>query len=223
MKRIALFCSVFVVVALAIGVSRSEASGAVTIRHVAQAQQPRIQSLDWDWGGRQLNVRSQTLRDGGRVPQSMVYNAGVPGCSGQNKSPQLSWYGAPWQTQSFVVQMYDPDGATTHWGMYNIPAYIRSLPENAGVPGSSFGPQIGNDFYNSANNTYDQHYDGPCPPTGQPAHRYVITVFALDEPLNLISVFFGAYPPLAESLFYGLVTSRRHILASGHILGYYSR
>jgi Raf kinase inhibitor-like YbhB/YbcL family protein len=211
----ALFISAFVLVAAVVVFARTEANAALTPFHYGtstQAQQSHSQGFDWDWSDHHLFVRSNTFQDGGRIPQSMAFN--TSGCTGQNKSPQLSWYGAPRETRTFTVQMFDVDASFTHWGMYKIPASTTSLPENAGVAGSTYGMQILNDFP-------FQQYDGPCPPSG-PAHEYVITVFALDDTLNLPSPFFGAYPPFPETLLYGLLMGRRHILATGHITGYYS-
>ena len=82
--------------------------------------------------------------------------------------------------------------------MYNIPAWRNSLPDGAGAVGSAFGAQVYNDFYL-------QGYDGPCPPVGvEPyTHRYVLTVFALDEELQLPQS--ANFPPYAETLWYALV------------------
>jgi Raf kinase inhibitor-like YbhB/YbcL family protein len=81
----------------------------------------------------------------------------VDGSPGGDQSPELSWTGAPEQTRSFVVILYDESASFTHWAMYNIPARMRSLPANAGIAGSSSGLQMSNDFG-------DLSYDGPCPP-----------------------------------------------------------
>jgi Raf kinase inhibitor-like YbhB/YbcL family protein len=167
-----------------------------------------------EWGDHGFVVKSKTFEDGGRIPQSMVYN-GVAGstCTGGDKSPQLSWYHAPREARSFTVLMFDVTASFTHWGMYNIPASTTNLPENAGVAGSSYGSQILNDFS-------DQHYDGPCPPPGL-VHHYIITVFALDDTLDLPSPL-GTYPPFPETLLYGLLQGRDHILATAQITGLYS-
>ena len=124
---------------------------------------------------------------------------------------------APWGTRSFVVAIFDVTASFTHWGMYNISAATDSLPAGAGAAGSAYGDQVYNDFL-------DQSYDGPCPPIGvQPySHRYVLTVYALDEELQLApSVNF---PPYAETLWYALLeaTEHGHVLARASITGFYS-
>ena len=54
------------------------------------------------------------------------WEANVFGCSGENKSPTLKWSGAPKDTKSYAVTVYDPDAPTGsgwwHWSVINIPA-----------------------------------------------------------------------------------------------------
>ena len=125
-----------------------------------------------------LTLTSADVKQGGRIADEQVFNAGD--CSGKNVSPELSWSGAPKETKSFAVSVYDPDAPTGggfwHWWVANIPASATSLPKGAGgaagagLPAGSL--QVRNDF-----NTVG--YGGPCPPEGKP-HHYRITVYALD-------------------------------------------
>ncbi|PYX79263.1 MAG: hypothetical protein DMG70_28530 [Acidobacteria bacterium] len=84
------------------------------------------------------------------------------------------------------------------------------LPENAGVPGSTFGQQVLNDY-----GVGDLSYDGPCPPpTLNPTnHHYVFTVYALDSVLSTLPIF-GDFAPNGETLYQALIVAGRH----GHIL-----
>lgn len=101
------------------------------------------------------------------------------GCSGENISPALQWSDAPKGTKSFAILMYDPDAPTGsgwwHWSIFNIPASATTLASNASklklLPkGSVEGV---NDYGNVG-------FGGACPPEGDGAHRYVITLHALD-------------------------------------------
>jgi Raf kinase inhibitor-like YbhB/YbcL family protein len=102
------------------------------------------------------------------------------GCKGQNISPALSWSGEPAGTQSFAVTIYDSDARAgagwRHWMVFNIPAAVHSLAAGAGSEGSKDLPQGAgqgrNDFGVS-------QYSGPCPPVGDHAHHYEITVYAV--------------------------------------------
>ena len=126
-----------------------------------------------------LNVTSTDFRAWTTLPDSSVLD-GLD-CHGANVSPEIEWLGAPAATKSYALVLDDymargGDGFV-HWGAYNIPARVTSLPRNAGaeegdLPGG--GRQVWNDFLK-------RNYGGPCPPDG-PAHRYRFTVFALDLP-----------------------------------------
>ncbi len=171
-----------------------------TMRPAVHAMQ--IPAADWE---HRFRVTSTTFQNGTEVPMSMVYS----GCGGGNQSPELSWSRAPRDTRSFAVAMFDVTANFTHWGIYNISREATGLPVNAGVPGSSYGQQITNDFGN-------MEYDGPCPPAGL-VHHYVITVYALDTELQLPSS--AQFPANAETLFRNLIG---HVLDSASITGLYS-
>ena len=173
-----------------------------------------------------FQLRSTTFANDTTLPISTINNilannvnaCSINGAPGGDQSPELTWYGAPPFTKSFVVVLYDVTASFTHWGMYNIPASVTSLPQNAGVAGSSYGPQIVNDFGVAA------EYDGPCPPANVTpyVHQYIFTVYALDIDLQLPSS--ANFPANAETLYHGLIAAGRglHILASASLEGLYS-
>ena len=101
------------------------------------------------------------------------------GCSGGNRSPQLSWSGAPAGTRSFALTCYDPDAPTGsgfwHWVVANIPANVTELPAGAGNEDSSMPPGS----VTVRNDVGTNEYVGPCPPQGDHPHRYFFTVFAV--------------------------------------------
>ena len=110
------------------------------------------------------------------VPLALVYDQND--CKGGNRSPQLSWHGAPAATQSFAISVFDPDAPGRgwwHWSVAGIPANVSKLPSNASAAGvlRKMGAV-------EARNDFDvDGYAGPCPPPGKP-HHYVITVYALN-------------------------------------------
>jgi len=195
------------------------ASAGMTLSSV-NAEQPA-----WDGGAGRMELTSTTFVDHGQLPLSAIYNGlqnGVNICTpsgapGGDQSPQLAWSHAPHNTHSFVVVLYDTTASFTHWGMYNISAQVRSLPEDAGVATSTLGAQITNDFG-------DPNYDGPCPPAGvaPDAHHYVFTVYALDTDLEVSGSV--NFPAGAEQLYHALIHAARegHILASASLSTLYS-
>ncbi|WP_420427461.1 YbhB/YbcL family Raf kinase inhibitor-like protein [Algiphilus sp.] len=126
----------------------------------------------------ELTVSSTTWSAGESVPMRSVYDGF--GCTGGNRSPQVSWSQLPEGTQSLAVTIYDPDAPTGsgwwHWIAYNIPADTTALEEGAGTADGDALPegalQARNDFGAHA-------YGGPCPPEGDDPHRYQVRVFAL--------------------------------------------
>jgi hypothetical protein len=102
------------------------------------------------------------------------------GCSGENKSPAITWKDAPEGTKSFAVMVHDPDAPTGgagwwHWVVYNIPATTTSLAKGAGSEGGTLpagAMQVATDFGAPG-------WGGPCPPAGDKPHHYNFTVYAL--------------------------------------------
>ena len=180
----------------------------------AQAQPP---TKVVDPRAHKMVLTSAAFSDGGTIPLSAVWSqcSAYPG--GGNLSPQLSWSGAPNKTRSYIVVMYDVTASFTHWGMYNISARTTSLPQNAGVAGSTFGSQVLNDY-----GVGDQSYDGPCPPTtlNPVSHHYIFTVYALDVTLQTLPTF-GDFLPGAEQLYQAMIAAGRNgdILDSASISG----
>ena len=123
-----------------------------------------------------LTAAMPDIHNGATIPMVHVFS----GCGGGNQSPALSWSVDPKGTQSFAVTIFDPDAPTGsgwwHWTVFNIPASVHSLPENAGAANSTALPagavQGRTDFGFS-------NYGGPCPPKGDRPHRYIFTIHAL--------------------------------------------
>jgi Raf kinase inhibitor-like YbhB/YbcL family protein len=140
----------------------------------------------------------------------------LAGCKGQNISPALAWSGEPAGTQSFAITMYDPDARAGrgwwHWTMFNIPASVHSLPAGAGSEGSKDLPEGAGQGRNDFGTSY---YGGPCPPAGEHAHHYEITVYALKaERLPLGA---GAAGAEVEA------NLRSNMLASAKVVGRYEQ
>lgn len=103
------------------------------------------------------------------------------GCKGANRSPELHWTNAPEGTRSFAVTMFDMDAPTGsgfwHWVMIDIPSKLSLLKRGAGNNESKLAPS---ESSQRINDTGQPGYLGPCPGEGEPAHRYLITVYALN-------------------------------------------
>jgi Raf kinase inhibitor-like YbhB/YbcL family protein len=111
-----------------------------------------------------------------------IYTAKAFGCTGGNASPPLEWSGAPKGTQSFVVTLFDRDERSTpsgwwHWVVYDISKNTDKLPMGAGAEHSTLLPA---GAIQGRSDLGEDAYHGPCPAKGDPPHRYVFTVYALN-------------------------------------------
>ena len=100
-------------------------------------------------------------------------------CDGQDLSPALSWTAVPAGTVELAFVMADEsvgDGTPfIHWVMAGINPNEISLIEGDMPAGSILG----------VNSFGNLRYDGPCPPSGDAAHVYRITVYALSQQVEL--------------------------------------
>lgn len=126
-----------------------------------------------------FSVTSTDVTEGKQVDEPHLYNGF--GLSGGNLSPHLHWDGAPADTRSFAVTMYDPDAPTGsgfwHWVLYDIPADVTELSTGA-ASGSMEALPSGATHARNDYGTKD--YGGPAAPPGTGIHRYIFAVHALD-------------------------------------------
>jgi len=158
-----------------------------------------------------LRVTSSTFTEGGTLPHSVVFNG--MGCTGRNRSPHLAWAAVPPRTASLAVICHDPDAPTGvgffHWIVAKISPDVTELGEGAG-DGSALpaGAVLGFTDYG------ESVYGGPCPPPGDPPHRYRFTVYALKNELDVDATTTGAKLRFM---------TRGNILASGTLTGLFGR
>jgi Raf kinase inhibitor-like YbhB/YbcL family protein len=112
----------------------------------------------------------------------VIYTAKAFGCTGGNSSPALEWSGAPAGTQSFVVTLFDQDERSTpsgwwHWVVYDLPKETGKLAVGAGAAQGNLLPAGARQ---GRTDLGEDAYHGPCPAKGDPSHRYVFTVYALN-------------------------------------------
>ena len=125
-------------------------------------------------------------------------------CDGEDISPDYTFAGLPAETVSMALTIEDtdaPGGVWDHWVEFDIPTGAE-IPEGA------------TEFGTMGSNSWDTFgYRGPCPPPGN-AHRYIVTVYALDGLLGL-----------GEGATKGAVLAAMegHVIATGQLLGEFSR
>ena len=158
-----------------------------------------------------VTVQSEAFQTNETVPTKYTGD-------GDDVSPPLSWAGAPAETREFALICDDPDAPSAepwvHRAISQIPADATSLPEgmpSASRVGSPISALQGKNSWPSGRTT---GYRGPAPPPGQGVHHYHFKVYALAAELDLA-------PDLTKSQL--LEAIEPHVLASGELVGTYSR
>lgn len=115
-----------------------------------------------------FEVTSPAFGPGGDIPAEYT-------CDGDGRAPPLMWTGIPEGTEELALIIDDPDapgGTYVHAVLYGLD------PEAPGIPSES-------PTRYAVNDSGDEGYSGPCPPEGDPPHRYVFALYALGEELSL--------------------------------------
>ncbi len=134
--------------------------------------------------------------------------------AGDQTSPELQWTNAPAGTQSFVINMLDPDvsvqrgtEAQPHWIVWNIPGSATGMPEGV-KPGADL-PDGSHQISASG-----RQYRGPGAGANGPLHHYTFEVYALDTKVDVPASM--AAQPMAAAL-----ETRAAVMKAiqGHVLG----
>jgi len=131
-------------------------------------------------------------------------------CDGLNVSPTINISGLIAPYAAIILEDPDvPSGTFTHWIAWNLQpeGYIPADIPKVTVP---FNPIQGVQGNNSAGKI---GYIGPCPPPGTP-HRYFLSVYGLDQSLNL-------QPGSSKSAL--LSAMKGHIVQQGVTMAMYGR
>jgi Raf kinase inhibitor-like YbhB/YbcL family protein len=125
-----------------------------------------------------FEISSPAVGADGTIPAK--HTANTFGCTGENISLPLVWKDVPADAKSLALTMYDPDAPTGsgfwHWLIVNLPPSVTSLDEGVGEPGNAKLPE---GSVQARGDAGFAGYMGPCPPEGDPPHRYIFTIFAV--------------------------------------------
>jgi Raf kinase inhibitor-like YbhB/YbcL family protein len=110
-----------------------------------------------------FSIYSPAFESGGTMPAKYT-------CDGAGVSPPLRWIDPPPGTKSFRLYVTDPDvpsGLFVHWRA-TFPASARGINQGRHAPHEGY------------NGFHTRGWGAPCPPAGQPAHRYLFVLTALN-------------------------------------------
>jgi Raf kinase inhibitor-like YbhB/YbcL family protein len=138
-------------------------------------------------GAARIVVTSPAMRDGG--------------------TPPLRFTGVPAHAVELAVLVDDPDapgGTFVHWTVWGLPPSTRGIQSSSLPAGAREG----------SNSAGASGYTPPCPPKGNPPHRYVFGVYALSRRIGLAA---GAGPDRVEP------AVRAATIATGSLTARYGR
>jgi phosphatidylethanolamine-binding protein (PEBP) family uncharacterized protein len=152
----------------------------------------RLSSDDLPRAPAALRLSSPAFIDGSRLPQRYT-------CDGAGEEPAVQAGTVPPSTRELVLVVSDPDapgGTYVHLTRYGLSPRGDGSVNEGGREG--------------ANSAGEDGWTAPCPPEGDPAHRYVWSVYALRDPTGLDA---GAKPDevtaaLDAPLASGTITAR---------------
>ncbi|MFX0010304.1 MAG: YbhB/YbcL family Raf kinase inhibitor-like protein [Candidatus Hermodarchaeota archaeon] len=122
----------------------------------------------------EFSLSSPAFNNMGEIPPKYT-------CQGEEVNPPLIISGVPLNTKSLVLIVEDIDPpfpfrtTITHWLICHLDPNMKEIPEAASLENALIGKRM----------MGKHEYMGPCPPVG--THRYVFTLYALDEKLGLNS------------------------------------
>lgn len=144
-----------------------------------------------------MRITSRSYENGAPIPKKYT-------CEGENVSPSIEIFDVPMGCKSFALIMEDPDapsGVFDHWIVWNIHPTTTEIAE---------GEKL---IHQGKNGFGSFGYKGPCPPHGK-AHRYYVTLFALDAVLELKNG--GSKEELLKEM-------ENHIIERAELMGTYQR
>ena len=148
-----------------------------------------------------FTLKSTAFKDGESIPAKHTFD-------GDDVSPFLEIKNPPEGTVTFALIVDDPDATRgvpfDHWLLWNIPPNTQYISEDSIPQGAVQG----------TNDLGTAKWGGPCPPSGDAAHRYVFTLYALDAAVALST---GATKEELIKLMEG------HILGKAELVGLYGR
>jgi Raf kinase inhibitor-like YbhB/YbcL family protein len=145
-----------------------------------------------------MEIKSPAFQNNGNIPSKYT-------CDGENINPPLTISGVPEKAKSLALIVDDPDspmGTWVHWLIWNIDPALEKITENI-VPGRAV---------EGINGFGKSGYGGPCPGSG--SHHYFFKLYALDTTISI--------PPASDKKAVE-EAMKGHILASGELIGLYSR
>ena len=155
-----------------------------------------------------MTLTSPAFKEGEGIPREFTGE-------GADISPPLQWVYPPEGTKEFALICEDPHPSLetpwVHWIIYGIPGSVNALPDgiiealNLEVP---IRARQGKNTWGTIG------YRGPMPPVGDPSHRYLFRLFALDQEISLAAGATRAH--LAGEM-------RGHILMEAFLTGQYQR
>lgn len=96
-------------------------------------------------------------------------------CEGENHNPSFIIEDVPNGTKELILICHDPDAISgsdwTHWQVTGISPKTAEISDKKLPPGSKVGVSS---FGQST-------YGGPCPPVGSGPHRYIFSLYAVNQ------------------------------------------